>query len=408
MRYKWLEKIPEHWQVTRIKRKCKLIGSGTTPNTSNNLFYNGNIYWIQSGDLYNHDYINSTEKLITRLALDNNSALTCYEPPFVVIAMYGASIGNVSISNISACVNQACCVLIPDDDVNVRYMYYWVKFCREDFLRQSSGGTQPNISQKKIREELFILPPRSEQDSIVRYLDDRVAKVNRLIEAYEREVKLLDELKKTAINEAVTHGLDSNAPMKDSGVKWLGEIPEHWNMSKAKHHVIITNGTNPTSEGDIPVYGSGTQPFTTCGEYKEGPAVLLGRKGSIGNVTYIEGRYWNIDTAFSVTTIGNDLAISYYYYLATRFPFDFYMTRTAIPSMTQTDYYNMYIPVPPLSEQQAIAKYLDEKCSKIDRAINLKQKQIKLWQEYKTRLISDVVTGQLDIRGVNDNGNRYE
>lgn len=166
----WIGDIPEHWGISKIKRKCKLIGSGTTPTTGVNRYYDGDINWIQSGDLYQTIYINKTAKKVSADAINECSALSIYKSPFIVVAMYGASIGNVAISNISACVNQACCILIPNDDITIQYLYYWLVHCKDNFISQSAGGTQPNISQVKIREQLSLCPPHEEQDHIVAYL----------------------------------------------------------------------------------------------------------------------------------------------------------------------------------------------------------------------------------------------
>lgn len=146
---------------------------------------------------------------------------------------------------------------------------------------------------------------------------------------------------------------------KDSGVEWIGEVPAKWDVLAAKWRVRISNGSDPTTEGDTPVYGSSGVAFKTCGESKEAPAVLLGRKGTIGSPSYIDHPYWNVDTAFDVKTDSLAFVLRYYYYLAACFDYSRYQTSTAVPSMTQTGYGNMRIPAPSVTEQQAIADYLD-------------------------------------------------
>lgn len=184
--------------------------------------------------------------------------------------------------------------------------------------------------------------------------------------------------------------------MKDSGVEWIGKMPSHWQIQKAKYYITVTNGSDPVTEGDIPVYGSGSKSFRTCGEYKEGPTVLVGRKGSIDKPRYVTGRYWNVDTAFDVKTKGFDLRL--YYYLATCFDYQFYMSQTTLPSMTQTNYRNMFLPVPSLSEQIAIAAYLDEKCATIDAIIAEAKASIEEYKSWKASVIFETVT-----KGLNPN-----
>lgn len=124
--------------------------------------------------------------------------------------------------------------------------------------------------------------------------------------------------------------------------------------------MVIDHGRDPVTQGNIPVYGSGISTFKTCGEYKTGPAVLLGRKGPISNPQYVEGLFWNVDTAFNAYPSMGDFDIRYFYYLSKCFNYDYYTTRTAIPSMTQEDYKNIIIHCPYLCEQRDIVRYLDE------------------------------------------------
>lgn len=182
--------------------------------------------------------------------------------------------------------------------------------------------------------------------------------------------------------------------MKDSGIEWIGEIPEEWKALSAKYMVNISNGRDPVKEGNIPVYGSGANSYKTCGEYKEGPAVLVGRKGTIEIPRYIESKYWNIDTAFDVHAYKHGISLKYYYYLAVCFDYKFYLTQTALPSMTQTDYGNMVIPAPDNSD--SIAEYLDSKCSKIDGLVSDIEKQIATLEQYKRSVITEAVTKGLD------------
>lgn len=183
---------------------------------------------------------------------------------------------------------------------------------------------------------------------------------------------------------------------KPSGIDWIGDIPSHWKLPRVKQFVKINNGSDPKTEGDIPVYGSGSCSFKTCGEFKLGPTVLLGRKGATLHIPHwIEGKYWNVDTAFDTNIIG-DLNLRLFFYFSMLFNYEKYKSETTLPSMTQTDYGNMYIPLPPLSEQEAIAAWLDEKCGEIDVAIAKVDREIELIDELKQSEISRVVT-----RGLN-------
>ena len=184
--------------------------------------------------------------------------------------------------------------------------------------------------------------------------------------------------------------------MKDSGVFWIGDIPAHWNVSKAKYHVVITNGSDPETEGDIPVYGSGAGSFKTCGEYKEGPAVLIGRKGATLHIPhFIEGRYWNADTAFDVKA-RKGYNLRYFYYSACCFDYKYYISQTTLPSMTQSNYANMKIPAPPIQEQNNIAAFLDAKCGGIDAIIDEAKNSVEEYKRWKASVVYQAVTKGLD------------
>jgi len=200
----WIGEMPRHWEMKRVKHSTSVIGSGTTPESGNTDFYDGDIPWIQSGDLYGRDVIIETEKNITPLAVKSYSALRFYKNDFVIVAMYGASVGNVAISKISGYVNQACCVLLPNESNDVRYLYYWLATCKDDLVRQSFGGGQPNISQQKIKNEPYLQAPLLEQQRIADYLDHKCAETDYLIAEKQKAAETMRQYKKSLIYEYVT------------------------------------------------------------------------------------------------------------------------------------------------------------------------------------------------------------
>lgn len=413
----WIGEIPEKWSKDKVFRVFANIGSGTTAKATEDSNFEGEINWIQSGDI-NGSIINSCKNKISQQVLNKYSALKIYKAPFIIVAMYGASVGNISVSMIDGCVNQACCVM--SDSVHYfDYLFYAIKSAKDYLIYRAEGGGQPNISQDKLKNLWLPIPPLSEQQSIASFLDTKCGEIDSLISLQEEMISELQAYKQSVITEAVTKGLDPNAKMnccasrekndacisssetqpaierkfKDSGVEWIGEIPEGWNLSRAKFLVEITHGTDPRTDGDIPVYGSGAGSFKTCGEYKEGDAVLIGRKGSLNIPHYIVGKYWNVDTAFDVKA-KNCFSLRYYYYLAFCFDYKKYMSQTTLPGMTQSDYNNMTLPFPPLNIQKSIATYLDSKTSQIDSLITLKQQKIDELKDYKKSIIYEYVTGK--------------
>ncbi len=200
----WIGEIPEKWEIVKIFYCFNLIGSGTTPKSNREDYYSGDINWLQSGDI-NGNIVNMTSKTITQTALNDFSALKIYKSPFLVIAMYGASIANTSIVNIDCSTNQACCVLSePKKNINLRFIFYMILASKNELLLKSRGGTQPNISQEIIKNYRILLPSLPEQESIAKMLDSKCAQIDSLIAEKESLIADLTEYKKSLIFEVVT------------------------------------------------------------------------------------------------------------------------------------------------------------------------------------------------------------
>ena len=185
---------------------------------------------------------------------------------------------------------------------------------------------------------------------------------------------------------------------KDSGLEWLGMVPEHWEILPFKRGVSVNNGRDykhVKSEDGYPVIGSGGQ-FAYASDYLyDGEVILLGRKGTIDKPRYFSGKFWTVDTMFYA--IPNQKCIAkYMYYQALTIPFSFYSTDTALPSMTQSDLGNHLMCFPPISEQRIIASYLDQKVGQIDALISEKEKMVEDLKAYRSSLITETVTKGLD------------
>lgn len=306
--------------------------------------------------------------------------------------------GSCGISDYDGSVSLINTVLCPKGEMDAGY-YNWLfhtSMFADEYYKWGHGIVDDLWTTRwsEMKNIEVVNPPLSVQQSISSFLDTKCGEIDSLISIQEEMISELLAYKQSVITEAVTKGLDKKAKMKNSGVEWIGDIPEEWEVCKVKNIANITNGSDPKTEGDIPVYGSGDGSFKTCGEYKEGPVVLLGRKGATLHIPhYIEGKYWNVDTAFDVKMKGNN-SLKFFFYNAKCFDYKSYISATTLPSMTQTNYNNMKIPLPPLPVQQAIATYLDEKTSQIDLLIALKQSKIESLKEYKKSIIYEYVTGK--------------
>ena len=198
----WIGEIPEHWSIDKIIRSFGLIGSGTTPKSTDEDNFIGNIRWIQSGDI-NGGVMTECKNRISEKTLHTTSALKIYNPPFIIIAMYGASVGNTSISMIDGCVNQACCVL-SESYLNLEYSFNVIKSCKDFWIRKAVGGGQPNISQDTIKSTWVPIPPKEEQKQIASYLNTKCTEIDNLISIKLSKIDSLKEYKKSIIYEYVT------------------------------------------------------------------------------------------------------------------------------------------------------------------------------------------------------------
>ena len=199
----YLGEIPHHWEVARSGLIYKNISSGTTPQSDNDEYYkNGNIFWINSGDLNDSVLTNSKNK-ITQKAIMAYSALKISPKGSLIIAMYGATIGKVSILGIDACTNQACCVLCESKYLNTRFVFYYFIAKRQDLISMAYGGGQPNISQDIIKNFKIPLPPLQEQKAIAEFLDTQITKIDLAIEKTKEQITLIKEYKTSLINQAV-------------------------------------------------------------------------------------------------------------------------------------------------------------------------------------------------------------
>ena len=244
------------------------------------------------------------------------------------------------------------------------------------------------------------MPSSVEQQKIAEFLDRKCAEVDEMIGLQEQIIEELKAYKQSVITEAVTKGLNPNAPMRDSGIEWIGQIPEHWEVTKLKFYASIDSGDaisneQISEEGDYPVYGGGD----IMGYYSDynttEDKLIIGRVGArCGCVTLLKQRCWASDNAL---VLKSALPLKYTYHLLQAIDLNRLNTSNAQPLITATKVKNVFIPLTPLAEQQAIADYLDEKCADIDSLIQTKQSKIDSLKEYKKSIIYEYVTGKREV-----------
>lgn len=391
----WIGDIPDDWEVRRLKAISKLQ-TGNTPSTNNkNNYAETGFPWLKPDDLCGtikesqaKVFLSPAGKLETRILPANSILLCCI-----------GSIGKIGFVSTECASNQQITALIIKHGF-WRYFLYVLRIAEEELMSLSVGNVVFILNSERLGSLKIPFPPLKTQRKIADYLDEKCGEIDATIAKQKEIIEKLKAYKQSLISETVTKGLDKSAPLKPSGIEWIGDIPNDWEICKLKRCLTIQNGLDYKSvrddNGEFPVIGSGGQ-FDFASNYLyDGESVLFGRKGTINKPLYVNGKFWTVDTMF-YSMIKPNACGKFIFYSATTIPFDFYSTATAVPSMTQRDLINHYLVLPPLSKQRIIADYLDSKCSQIDKYITEKQNIIQKLDAYKKSLIFECITGKHKI-----------
>lgn len=392
----WLGEIPRTWQAYTGKR---LFSSVRTPALSND----EQLAASQKYGVIPQTLMMQLNDSKVMLALKGTDSFRHVEKNNFVISLRSFE-GGIEHSNYQGCVSPAYTVLKSVNDISFSFYRYLLK--SEPYISALQASTDSLRDGKSINYEQFgaiTLPSPSlpEQSIIAHFLDHETAKIDNLIEKQQQLIELLKEKRQAVISHAVTKGLNPDVPMKDSGVEWLDEIPEHWRICKLKNLAKICNGQDyklVQAETGYPVIGSGGQ-FAWANTFLyDKPSVLLGRKGTIDKPLYIDKAFWTVDTMY-YTEVFDCIIEKYLYYLALTIQFNRYATNTALPSMTQEHLGNYSFSLSfNLREQKLIINSIEKSLIKIDALTEKQLKQIELLKERRTALISAAVTGKIDLR----------
>lgn len=427
----WFPSVPEHWEVRKLAHAFMQIGSGTTPKTDRSEYYeNGTIPWVNTGDLDDGPLVHCAKKITERATADY-STLKLYPRDALLFAMYGATIGKLGVLKFPATVNQACCVFSGQSPISTRFLFYWFLGLRQEILSLATGGGQPNVSQDILRTLRVACPAKDEQKQIASFLDYETAKIDALIEKQQQLIALLGEKRQAVISHAVTKGLNPDAPMRDSGVEWLGKVPEHWDVKRLKHlfREPLRNGVSPQTPTD-----GGTFTFSIAAVRNGVVSILNHLKHA--QISAADSRRYLVEDRDVMMMRGNgsrDLVGSVgivhelpkqpciYPDILIRLRFSsevdprygvFFLNSTvcrpqvAMGAKTAAGIWKVsggtvsefVVPVPPPEEQVAIREHLEATISEFDRLVDLAESQEELLQERRIALISAAVTGKIDVR----------
>lgn len=400
----WIEQIPSHWQEWKVNHGFRLIGSGTTPKSDSGLFYGGNTLWVTTAEL-RETFVYDTANKVTQEALDEHSALRVYPAGSVMIAMYGATIGRLGILGHEATVNQACCVFSQPEKFDPQFFYFWMWMWRPVLISLSSGGGQPNLNQEELKRLRVPIPSVPEQQQIAAFLDWKTGQIDGLIGKKKELLEKLKEKRIAVITQAVTQGLNPAAPLKDSGIPWLGQVPQHWEVKRLKWAVMLQRGHDlPAAdriEGEVPIVSSsGVSGYHDTAAAKA-PGIVTGRYGTIGVFHLIEEDYWPLNT----TLYSNDLNGNEPRYLRHMLEhiaqlFLLNSIKSAVPGIDRNDVLSLPVAIPDLVEQIKVADHVDAELKKLSLFEEKVFLVIDRLTEYRTALITAATTGKIDVRGV--------
>jgi len=419
----WIGDIPTNWKCSKVKF-CFSLVNGSTPESSDYDCWDGDIKWITPADMSDTGTISQGERFITKYGY--NSCGTTLLPVGSIVISSRAPIGKINITTAELCTNQGCKSLIRNADN--RYFYYLFLAGQNELSLLGRGTTFLELSTYDLNEFGIVIPAEDEQKAIADFLDKECTQIDSIAADLERQIALLQQYKKSLITETVTKGLDKSVPMKDTGVEWIGQIPEHWDVEPIKYRVTFHNGDRgenyPTkselqSEG-IPFINAGhlegdglnmanmdyisEEKYRIMGGVKlRSGDILYCLRGSVGKNAIVDMNQGTV--ASSLVAIRSvRISAEYLYYCLNshieevqRYWWD---NGTAQPNLSADNLGKYKICIPPVEEQKAIVKYLNNICSQIDNLIIGKKKQLSTIQQHKKSLIYEYVTGKKRVKEV--------
>jgi type I restriction enzyme S subunit len=433
----WLGAVPQHWSVQRVKQNSYVKGRvGWKGLTSDEYLDEGYAYLVTGTDF--------RSKAI--------SWADCYcvdheryeDDPFIqlrngdLLITKDGTIGKLSLItglDRPACLNSGIFLVRPLSAYSTEFLY-WVlaskvfgHFC--DLL--STGSTIQHLYQNVFENFAFPIPTPAEQAAIAAFLDRETAKIDALVAEQERLITLLKEKRQAAISHAVTKGLNPNAPMKDSGIEWLGDVPAHWEVQAVRHFAHVLRGKFSHRPRNDPAFYDGNFPFIQTGDItgavkfittyrqtlnelgtsvsKEFPAgtLVMAIAANIGDVAILDFPAYFPDSIVGlIPKDGVELNFLFYLMQAMKQPMLMTATVSTQMNLNVDQIVSMVAAKPPIGEQAAIIEFLDKQVAKADSLEGEAQSAITLLQERRAALISAAVTGKIDVHGLVDAGTELE
>jgi type I restriction enzyme S subunit len=399
----WLNEVPTHWGVGSLRWLTRRYSGGTPDKTNLSYWEDGTIPWLNSGSV-NDRVIKEPSTYITADAFSSSSAKWIPEGALVMaLAGQGKTKGMVARLAIRTTCNQSMAAIIPGTEVSSSFLFWWLDSNYQNIRNMAGGDLRDGLNLELLGNIQCPIPTLVEQDRIAAFLDRETTKLDALAAEQRRLIDLLKEKRQALISHAVTKGLNPHARMKPSGFIWLGDVPDHWDVTVIKRFSTLQRGHDLTdverTEGVYPVVTSGGISGTHGSFMARGPGVVTGRYGSTGRLFYIETDFWPHNTSLYVSDF-HDNAPRFVWYSLHTVDFTAHSAKAAVPGIDRNDIHVLPVAVPPKDEQLAIVAFLDSETARLDQLTAEAQRVIDLLRERRTALISASVTGKIDVRGL--------
>ena len=395
----WLGQVPEHWDLVPNRAlmtvKKQIVGERADDYTLLSLTKRGIIA---------RDMVNPEGKFPTSF-----ETYQAVEPGDLVFCLFDIdeTPRAVGLSSLSGMITGAYTVFACRDAQARRFIYWlYLSFDNAKLLKPLYSGLRKVITKSTFLSAKLALPPAPEQRAIVRYLDYIDRRVRRYILAKQKLIGLLEEQKQAIIHRAVTRGLDPNVPLKPSGVEWLGDVPEHWEVRRLKFLAHIKTGGRDTvdrkDDGDYPFFVR-SQTVERIDSYSfDGEAVLTAGDGAgVAKVFHhYVGKFDYHQRVYKFSNFRNIRGKFFFYYLSCTLRYVAFRetAKSTVDSLRLPMLQNFPVALPPSDEQVQIVEAIETETATLERSLTTVKRKIELLREYRTRLIADVVTGNLDVR----------
>lgn len=426
----WIGDIPSHWNIIPIKQICRSekyavkTGPFGSQLKGEDLRENGDIRVYNQRNVIDNDFSDVTSFVTSEKAKELDSFYT--RPNDLLITSRG-TIGKSAIlpTSVEMGILHPCLIALRIDisQANLKWVQRWIndsEAFRIEIASKSNATTIDVIYTETIKNIRLALPPLAEQEAIAAWLDEKCGEIDAAIAKVDREIELIDELKQSEISRVVTRGLNPDAPLRPSGIDWIGDIPEHWEVCKVKHRYNIQTGFTPATKNHEYYDLDNGYTWITIGDIKEGTvsessnkisskyieefapqhtpkgSLLYSFKLSVGQVSFAGADLYTNEAIASFIN-SESINLSFLKYSSSLIVNNANINIYGAPILNQELIKNAPIVFPPLSEQQAIADYLDKKCAEIDELKVKLTKKRETLTELRQSIISEVVTGKRKV-----------